>query len=68
MDDINIRILAWLEELYHQRKHSSLDQTPLQRYRQDIARIRLLGEKAKDIDDIFYHRVKRFVKKTGVIS
>ena len=68
LDDINIRILAWLEQLYHQRKHSSLDQTPLQRYRQDIARIRLLGEKAKDIDDIFYHRVKRFVKKTGVVS
>lgn len=32
LDELNIRILAWLEQLHHQSKHSSLDQTPLQRY------------------------------------
>ncbi len=69
LEDINIRILAWVEEMYHKRKHSSLDtQTPLERYRKDIIKIRLLGEKVKHIDEIFYHRIKRHVKKTGVIS
>ena len=55
--------------MYHKRKHSSLDtQTPLERYRKDIIKIRLLGEKVKHIDEIFYNRIKRNVKKTGVIS
>jgi len=69
LEDINIRILAWVEEIYHKHKHSSLDtQTPLERYRKDVVNIRLLGEKAKCIDEIFYHRIKRHVKKTGVIN
>ena len=69
LEDINLRILAWVEEVYHRHKHSSLDtQTPLQRYRKDMLRIRLLGEKAKHIDEIFYHRIKRHVKKTGVLN
>lgn len=69
LEDINIRILAWVEELYHQRQHSSLDtKTPIERYREDVSQIRLLGEKAKSIDEIFYHRIKRHVKKTGVIN
>jgi hypothetical protein len=69
LEDINIRILAWVEELYHKRCHSSLEtQTPLERYREDVSKIRLLGEKARYIDEIFYHRIKRHVKKTGVIS
>ena len=69
LEDMNIRILAWVEELYHKRCHSSLEtQTPLERYREDVSKIRLLGEKARYIDEIFYHRIKRHVKKTGVIS
>jgi len=69
LEDINLRILAWVEEVYHHHKHSSLDaQTPLQRYREDVVKIRLLGEKAKYIDEIFYHRIKRHVRKTGVLK
>ena len=69
LEDINLRILAWVEEVYHHHKHGSLEaQTPLQRYREDVVKIRLLGEKAKYIDEIFYHRIKRHVRKTGVLN
>ena len=36
--------------------------------REDVVKIRLLGEKAKYIDEIFYHRIKRHVRKTGVLN
>jgi len=67
--DLNARLWAWVEGIYHQRPHSSLQgNTPLQRYQQDLPRIRQLGQRAAKLDELFYHRLTRQVRKDGTIA
>ena len=68
--DLNARLTAWIEQIYHQRPHSSLDDdmTPIDRWRKDLVHVRPLGAFANDIDDYFYYRVKRKVKKDGTAT
>jgi len=67
--DLNSRLWAWVEQLYHRRIHSSLHgQPPLQRYQQDLPRIRSLGQRAEQLDELFYHRLARQVRKDGTVS
>ena len=69
IDDLNDRLHAWIHEVYHQRPHGGLNgMSPLERFRLDIPHTRRLGSLAKDIDEIFYHRIKRTVSKTGLIK
>ena len=69
LGDLNARLWAWIEEIYHRRPHGSLPgQTPLQRYQQDLPRIRTLGERAARLDELFYHRERRQVRKDGTVS
>jgi putative transposase len=70
LDDINSRLWAWLEQVYHQRAHSGLDgQIPIERWRQDLIHVRpLTAHLANKIDDIFCHRFKRTVRKDGTVS
>lgn len=68
-DDLNARLWAWLAQIYHTRPHSGLEgKTPLERYQQDLVKIRQLGNKAPLIDAIFQHRVQRKVRKDGTVS
>ncbi len=49
--------------------HSALHgQTPLQRYQQDLPRIRSLSHRAERLDELFYHRLPRKVRKDGTVS
>lgn len=69
IEDLNARLWIWLAQVYHVRPHGGLnDQTPLERYQQDLPRIRQLGLLAPRIDEIFYHRVTRNVRKDGTVS
>lgn len=69
LNDLNTRLWAWLEQVYHRRIHTSLKGlTPLQRYQQDLARIRTLGSKALKLDELFYHRVSRKVRRDATIG
>ncbi|MEA3300099.1 MAG: integrase core domain-containing protein, partial [Pseudomonadota bacterium] len=69
LDDLNARLWAWLEEIYHRRPHRGLQgQTPLQRYQQDLPRIRTLGRRAARLDELFYHRLFRKVRKDGTVA
>ena len=71
LSDLNARLWAWIETIYHRSPHSGhgLDGgTPLQRYQRDLARIRTLGVLAEQIDELFYHRVLRKVRKDGTVS
>lgn len=69
MADLNARLWAWLEQVYHQTGHAGLGgMTPLARYQRDLARIRSLGAKAAQLDALFHHRVARSVKKDGTVS
>ncbi|MBT4082030.1 MAG: DDE-type integrase/transposase/recombinase [Gammaproteobacteria bacterium] len=67
--DLNGRLWGWIDQIYHQRPHAGLNGvTPLARYQQDLARVRTLGERASRLDEIFYHRLTRKVRKDGTIS
>ncbi len=67
--DLNARLWAWLEQVYHQTPHAGLDGlTPLARYQRDLPTIRRLGPQATHIDELFLHRVNRFVRKDGTVS
>lgn len=75
LDELNARLWIWIEKKYHQTRHSSLvdsqtldNQTPLERFKQDILKIQPLGELAQHLDDYFYHRIKRTIKKDGTLS
>jgi putative transposase len=67
--DLNARLWAWLEQVYHRRLHDGLqDKTPLDRWREDLVHVRPLGLRAEYIDNIFYHRIERKVRKDGTVS
>lgn len=69
LNDLNTRLWAWIEQVYHRRMHTSLNGlTPLARYQQDLARIRMLGTKALKLDELFYHRVSRKVRRDGTVA
>lgn len=70
LDELNARLWVWIERIYHQTPHSSLgkDVTPLSRWQRDLLKVTPLDHKASKLDDYFYHRIKRFVKKDGTIS
>ncbi|WP_291992008.1 DDE-type integrase/transposase/recombinase [Candidatus Accumulibacter sp. ACC003] len=69
LDDLNARLWAWLEQVYHRSPHAGLaGMTPLARYQQDLSRIRPLGPLAASLDALFQHRVTRLVRKDGTVS
>jgi putative transposase len=69
LSDLNARLWAWLETVYHRTAHRGLDgQTPLARYQQDLARVRTLGARAARLDALFHHRITRLVRKDGTVS
>ena len=69
LDELNARLWAWLEQLYHRTPHAGLNGlTPLARYQQDLPKIRTLGPRAAQLDALFHHRINRFVRKDGTVS
>lgn len=69
LGDLNARLWAWLDHVYHQRPHAGLNgRTPIDRWRDDVVNVRQLGFKGANIDDIFCHRFERKVRKDGTIS
>jgi len=69
LDDLNARLWAWLEQIYHRQSHNGLNgKTPLICFREDLVHVRPLGFKAEKIDDIFCHRYARTVRKDGTVS
>jgi len=70
LDELNARLWVWLEHKYHQTPHSALSnqQTPLARFQQDLLKLQPLGDIARHLDDYFYHRIKRTIKKDATLS
>jgi transposase InsO family protein len=68
--DLNARLWAYLDQIYHVIVHEGLENklTPLERWRKDLLHVRQLGLLASQIDEIFYHRVTRQVRKDGCVS
>lgn len=69
LGDLNARLWGWVENSYHTTLHCGLDgETPLERYRRDIDRINQLGLRVVALDEIFYHREKRKVRKDATVQ
>ena len=60
LEQINAAFDVWLEETYHQRRHSSTGQTPLQRF---TARMQCLRCAPEGLLDYFRKTVRRRVNK-----
>jgi putative transposase len=66
LEDLNARLWAWLEQVYHRTPHAGLaGQTPLARYQQDLPRIRTLAAR---LDELFCHRLGRKVRNDATVS
>lgn len=77
LDDLNARLWAWIESVYHMRPHAGLEknhtthkyQTPIERWRQDLVHIRPLTPAiAEQLDDIFCHDIVRTVRQDATVS
>lgn len=71
LGDLNARLWAWIEQVYHTRPHGGLDdnQAPIERWRDDLLHIRPLQlHILHRIDELFYHRYERLVRKNGTVS
>lgn len=69
LDDLNARLWAWLNEVYHTRSHTALaGLSPRERWQKDLLHVRPLGAMATRLDEIFLHRVLRKVRQDGSVS
>jgi len=69
LDDINARLWAYLDHVYHPTAHTGLEgQSPQQRWRQQITHVRSLGVLVHTLDDLFDHRQPRRVRNDGCVS
>jgi putative transposase len=62
LDELNDRLQAWIDEMYHRAEHSTLGTTPLLRWQRDIEQVRQLPP-ATDLHRLFWHRVDRLVRR-----
>jgi transposase InsO family protein len=70
LSDLNARLWAYLDQIYHITAHEGLENhlTPIERWRNDLVHVRQLGTWATQIDEMFYHREQRQVRKDGCVS
>lgn len=68
--DLNTRLWAWIEQFYHQQPHEGLadKMTPLACWRSELTHVQPLGPYADKLDEYFYHRIQRTVRKDGSVS
>lgn len=60
--ELNERLWAWIEQVYHLSEHSGLGTTPLLRWQRDIERIRQLPP-STDLRRLFFYRLNRIVRR-----
>jgi putative transposase len=62
LHELNDRLWAWIESVYHRSEHSALGTTPLLRWQRDIEHIRQLPP-STDLRRLFFHRLDRLVRR-----
>lgn len=64
MEDLNMRLDAWIQTAYHRTPHGGLapNTTPLQRWQRDIERVRQLPP-STDVRRLFFYRLDRVVRR-----
>lgn len=67
LEELNELLWSYLEQVYHQNVHSSIQMKPIDRFTQHIDLIRFAPSR-EILDQLFLHRLTRKVKKDGTIS
>lgn len=62
LEQLNDRLWAWIDGIYHRSEHSALGTTPLVRWQRDIEHVRQLPP-ATDLRRLFFHRLDRLVRR-----
>jgi transposase InsO family protein len=62
LTQLNDRLWAWIEQVYHRSEHSALETTPVLRWQRDIEHIRQLPP-STDLRRLFFHRLNRVVRR-----
>ena len=63
---LNEKLWHWVETQYHQTRHSSTGETPLERYRHAIGTLRQLPA-GVELEPLFFTRTVRTVRKDGTV-
>lgn len=66
LDDLNDSLFDFVENTYNQRKHSSIDAKPIDKFLKYIDNIKMIDSK-KELDYIFLYRVNRTVRNDATI-
>jgi putative transposase len=66
LEELNTKLSAWIQTVYHQRPHSSTGQSPEYRYQQAAPSLRQWDERDA-IEPLFYLRLERTVRKNGTV-
>ena len=66
LEELNTKLAAWIQTVYHQRPHSATGQSPEARYQQAAPTLRQWDPR-EDIEPLFYLRLERTVRKDGTV-
>jgi transposase InsO family protein len=66
LEELNTKLSLWIQTVYHQRPHSSTEQSPELRYQLAAKSLRHWNE-MDDIQPIFYLHLDRTVRKNGTV-
>jgi len=66
LEELNRKLSAWIQTLYHQRVHSSTGTSPEARYQRAAKSLRHL-EPGIDLETLFYTHLERTVRKNGTV-
>ncbi len=62
LQELNQRLGAWIEQVYHRSEHGGLGTSPLLRWQRDIEHIRQLPP-STDLRRLFFYRLNRLVRR-----
>jgi hypothetical protein len=68
LQDLNQAFWLWLQEDYHHKLHTGINDKPIDRYNASLARIELRRLSKAELDEIFLIRHERFVNNDATIS
>jgi hypothetical protein len=64
--ELNAKHWAWLSAEYHARRHDTTGRAPREHWLSEVSYLRPL-ERGQNLDEIFLHRERRKVRKTGTV-
>ena len=68
LDDLNQAFCLWLQDDYHHKLHTGIDDRPIDRYNASVSRVDIRRLSKSELDEIFLVRHERIVNNDATIS